>query len=223
MGCSAIHVQCSKLHNGRRLPIDMALVHLVPLLGFLSTFVLEVYVAYASPTRADIFLGAQTINLWRLENQDRLQFTSQNRPQIVLQSPHKYEEFPEQWFEQPLDHFSNDSFTFKQRYWVNKRHYKKGGPVIVLDGGETSGEDRIPFLDTGIVEILTKATNGFGVVLEHRYYGKQYSASILIFTCMTILNRGIYTSSKLLNGLAKVYLLLIARSYNSIILQMARQ
>jgi hypothetical protein len=62
---------------------------------------------------------------------------------------------------------------FKQRYWVNKRHYKEGGggPVIVLDGGETSGEDRIPFLDTGIVDILAKATGGVGVVLEHRYYG----------------------------------------------------
>jgi len=32
-------------------------------------------------------------------------------------------------------------------------------------------KDRLPFLDTGIVEILTKATSGLGIVLEHRYYG----------------------------------------------------
>ena len=32
-------------------------------------------------------------------------------------------------------------------------------------------KDRLPFLDTGIVEILAKATNGLGIVLEHRYYG----------------------------------------------------
>lgn len=36
-----------------------------------------------------------------------------------------------------------------------------GGPVIVLDGGETSGEDRLWFLDTDIGEV--------GVVLERRY------------------------------------------------------
>ena len=34
-----------------------------------------------------------------------------------------------------------------------------------------SFQDRLPFLDTGIVEILARATNGVGIVLEHRYYG----------------------------------------------------
>lgn len=55
--------------------------------------------------------------------------------------------------------------------------------MFVLDGGETSGEDRLPFLDTGIADILPKATGGIGIVLEHRYYGKyglSYSASCLI-------------------------------------------
>ena len=52
-------------------------------------------------------------------------------------------EFRAQWFRQPLDHFDEKSKRFfHQRYWVNTRHYKprKGAPVIVLDGGETSGE-----------------------------------------------------------------------------------
>jgi hypothetical protein len=39
----------------------------------------------------------------------------------------------------------------------------------MIDGGETSGEDRLPFLDTGVADILAKATGGIGVVLEHRY------------------------------------------------------
>jgi len=121
-----------------------------------------------SATHSDLLrMGAQGVNLWKLEKS-----IAQAAPNLVARA----DEFPEQWFVQPLDHFAKtgtNQTQFKQRYWVNKRHYKEGngGPVIVLDGGETSGEDRIPFLDTGIVEILAKATGGVGVVLEHRYYG----------------------------------------------------
>ncbi|KAI0070419.1 peptidase S28 [Panus rudis PR-1116 ss-1] len=79
--------------------------------------------------------------------------------------------FPQFNFTQPLDHFVDTGVTFNQRFWVSTRHYKSGGPVIVLDGGETSGSGRLSFLDTGIVDILASATNGLGVVLEHRYYG----------------------------------------------------
>ncbi|KAH8114486.1 peptidase S28 [Phellopilus nigrolimitatus] len=128
----------------------------------------------ASPSSSPFF-GAQTVNLWRLSRGRTTQathFTAQEGSQVVLGNDNDYEEFPEKWFEQPLDHFSDDPRTFKQRYWVNARHYKKGGPVYVLDGGETSGEDRLHFLDTGILEILGEATNGLGVVLEHRYYGE---------------------------------------------------
>jgi Serine carboxypeptidase S28 len=65
------------------------------------------------------------------------------------------------------------SVTFQQRFWVNTRHYKPrhGSPVIVFDGSETNGEDRLPFLDTGVGDILARATGGIAVVLEHRYYG----------------------------------------------------
>ena len=79
--------------------------------------------------------------------------------------------FPQYNFTQPLDHFSNTGFTWQQRYWVSDRHYKPGGPVIVFEGGEGPGDERMPILDTGIVNILANATNGLGIVLEHRYYG----------------------------------------------------
>ena len=88
-------------------------------------------------------------------------------------------EFSAETFTQPLDHFYNSTdATFPQRFWVNSRHYKPrpGAPVIVIDGGETNGEDRLPFLDTGIADILARATGGIGVVLEHRYYGAFLSA-----------------------------------------------
>ena len=158
----------------------MRLIALAALLACLP------YTIYASPSSRPIH-GGQAVNLWRLsklDKQNERYFGIRGSAQTAFNSgryENLKEEFPEQWFEQPLDHFSDTGHTFGQRYWVNKRHYKKGGPVIVLDGGETSGEDRLPFLDTGIVEILAKATGGLGVVLEHRYYGAALDSDDLRF------------------------------------------
>jgi len=81
----------------------------------------------------------------------------------------------------PVDHFHNESMyephsdaTFPLRYWFDATYYKDGGPVIVLQGGETSGAGRLPYLQKGIVYQLAKATGGIGVILEHRYYGKSF-------------------------------------------------
>ncbi|KAJ9091424.1 hypothetical protein QFC21_007214 [Naganishia friedmannii] len=83
-------------------------------------------------------------------------------------------------FPQPLDHYDpSNNVTLCQRYWVSLEHYRgdkdgKDGvkePVYLLDGGETSGANRLPFMETGILNILTNATGGIGIVLEHRYYG----------------------------------------------------
>ena len=106
-------------------------------------------------------LGPQGVNLWKLDNskpshtihgqqsaQNSRLFVQDSQSQIPLdfhdkdKNPKDYG-FRAQWFQQPLDHFDPKSqHTFHQRYWVNSRHYKprKGAPVIVLDGGETSGE-----------------------------------------------------------------------------------
>ena len=76
-------------------------------------------------------------------------------------------------FPQLLSHFDDsDNTTFCQRYWLDSSNYNPGGPVFVLDGGETDGAGRLPFLDHGILQILSNATGGLGVVLEHRYYGE---------------------------------------------------
>lgn len=99
-------------------------------------------------------LGPQGVNLWKLDKHHR---TAQNvydaqdvlqKPLHVGKTPKSYD-FPAQWFRQPLDHFDKDSkHGFHQRYWVSTRHYKprKGAPVIVLDGGETSGEVMMIYL-----------------------------------------------------------------------------
>ncbi|KAF4982773.1 hypothetical protein FZEAL_1674 [Fusarium zealandicum] len=81
----------------------------------------------------------------------------------------------------PVDHFHNDSLykphsddKFPLRYWFDAQYYREGGPVIILASGETSGEDRLPFLDHGILAMLAEATGGIGVILEHRYYGTSF-------------------------------------------------
>jgi hypothetical protein len=61
---------------------------------------------------------------------------------------------------------------YKNRYWFDASHYVEGGPVIVLQSGETDADARLPYLQKGIVAQLAQATNGIGVVLEHRYYGE---------------------------------------------------
>ncbi|XMA20160.1 hypothetical protein WAI453_012951 [Rhynchosporium graminicola] len=81
----------------------------------------------------------------------------------------------------PVDHFHNDSLyephsdeKFNLRYWFDATYYKDGGPVIVLQGGEISGATRLRFLQKGLLHDLAVATNGIGVVLEHRYYGTSF-------------------------------------------------
>lgn len=81
----------------------------------------------------------------------------------------------------PIDHFHNSSRyephsdgMFNLRYWYDDTYYKPGGPVFVLCGGETGGDDRLPYLQKGIVYEVTKATGGLGVILEHRYYGTSF-------------------------------------------------
>ncbi|EEY20391.1 conserved hypothetical protein [Verticillium alfalfae VaMs.102] len=81
----------------------------------------------------------------------------------------------------PVDHFHNETRyephsngTFPLRYWINKKHYRPGGPVFLLASGETTGEDRLGYLDHGIIAMFAEATHGLGLVLEHRYYGTSF-------------------------------------------------
>lgn len=46
-------------------------------------------------------------------------------------------------FKQKVSHFDDsEQGTFCQRYWVDSQYYKEGGPVFILDGGETDGAGR---------------------------------------------------------------------------------
>ncbi|GFP60578.1 hypothetical protein ACSS6W_005986 [Trichoderma asperelloides] len=84
-------------------------------------------------------------------------------------------------FSVPIDHFHNESRynphsddSFPLRYWLDISNYRPGGPVIILHSGEFDSDGRLPYLQHGIVPILTKATGGVGLVMEHRYYGTSF-------------------------------------------------
>ena len=96
-------------------------------------------------------LGPQGVNLARLDalatprrlSKDSSEFGVQ---EVLLKGDGKRTyDFRAEWFQQPLDHFDGESsHVWHQRFWVNSRYYKPGtnAPVIVIDGGETSGEVR---------------------------------------------------------------------------------
>ncbi|KAL3467689.1 serine carboxypeptidase S28-domain-containing protein [Aspergillus heterothallicus] len=76
--------------------------------------------------------------------------------------------------------------TFPLRYWFDATHYTPGGPVILIAAGETSGEDRFPFLSQGIATQLAREYSGLAVILEHRYYGASYPFAEQDLTLKTI-------------------------------------
>ncbi|KAF3941025.1 hypothetical protein ABW19_dt0201677 [Dactylella cylindrospora] len=93
------------------------------------------------------------------------------------------------WFPQKVDHADpSNNNTFQQRYWIGTSFYKPGGPVIVLEGGETSGAGRIRYMQTGVGRYLTEALGGIGIVLEHRYYGKSIVTQNLTTESLKYLN-----------------------------------
>lgn len=75
--------------------------------------------------------------------------------------------YPAHTFDQLVSHdpavpAPSEGATFEQRYWFDATYYRPGGPVILLDGGETDATGRLPFLKEGILQILSQATGGIG-------------------------------------------------------------
>ncbi|CAK4017316.1 serine protease EDA2 [Lecanosticta acicola] len=94
---------------------------------------------------------------------------------------HSKTQYPAHTIDQPIDHYPNSgryephtNATFSQRYFFDSSYYKPGGPVFLYIGGEGRGEGSFSKMGTGIIQILMQATNGIGVILENRYYGKSY-------------------------------------------------
>ncbi|PWO00588.1 hypothetical protein FA09DRAFT_293849 [Tilletiopsis washingtonensis] len=90
-------------------------------------------------------------------------------------------------FTQPLDHFDGSTnVTFEQRFWYTLEHLDAKRkpdsvvPLIVYDGGETSGDNRLSNLRSGVVNDIARAVQGIPIILEHRYYGESFPDRKLI-------------------------------------------
>src|SRR5207237_1073002 len=77
-----------------------------------------------------------------------------------------------EYAELPIDHFAECSDTYQNRYWVQEKWYKPGGPVFIFDGGEASAAGDVSWMrgNTFFTRMLQEF-GGMGVLWEHRYYG----------------------------------------------------
>lgn len=72
----------------------------------------------------------------------------------------------------PIDHNDSSIGTYQNRYWVNEEHYTPGGPVFVLNSGESSGDPMVEhmlFNSSTFLGNVLEEFHGMGLVWEHRY------------------------------------------------------
>ncbi|CAL8295962.1 unnamed protein product [Merluccius merluccius] len=84
----------------------------------------------------------------------------------------------DQWFIQKLDHFNGaDSRTWKQRYFVNDKFYRDGGPVFLMIGGE--GPANPSWMENGTWLLYGQKMSALCLLLEHRFYGQSHPTTDL--------------------------------------------
>jgi hypothetical protein len=86
-------------------------------------------------------------------------------------------DYPAYRIDIPIDHYNaSDSRTYCNRYWVNSKYYRPGGPVFYFDAGEQNAHPLIPYFlyevaGPSAVMSLARRFNGLAVIFEHRFYG----------------------------------------------------
>lgn len=77
----------------------------------------------------------------------------------------------------PIDHYNaSDTRTYSNRYWINSKYYRSGGPVFYFDAGEQNAHPLVPYFlyeaaGPSAVMTLARRLNGLAVIFEHRFYG----------------------------------------------------
>ena len=87
------------------------------------------------------------------------------------------EDYPAFRIDTPIDHYNaSDKRTYQNRYWVNSKYYKTGGPVFYFDAGEQNAHPLVPYFlyeaaGPSSVVTLARRFNGIALIFEHRFYG----------------------------------------------------
>ncbi|XP_065208217.1 putative serine protease K12H4.7 isoform X2 [Planococcus citri] len=77
----------------------------------------------------------------------------------------------DEYFVQKLDHLDpTNGDTWLQRYWVNSKYHKKGGPAFLWLNGEGPGTDIL--ITAGRWKSYAEYFNATLFSLEHRFYGQ---------------------------------------------------
>ncbi|KXN68794.1 peptidase S28 [Conidiobolus coronatus NRRL 28638] len=107
-----------------------------------------------------LYIGLASANLYFNKFDDNL---------FQLNSRALNKELEPLWFNQTIDHENDYSCTFRQKYFINEKYYKPGGPAFLFVGGE--GPLSSLHVQHGNIIKLAKENNGIIFGLEHRYYG----------------------------------------------------
>ena len=92
-------------------------------------------------------------------------------------------DYPACRIEIPVDHYnSSDTRTYSNRYWLNSKYYRSGGPVFYFDSGEQNAHPLVPYFlyeaaGPSSVMALARRFNGLAVLFEHRFYGDSMHGS----------------------------------------------
>ncbi|KAI0352501.1 peptidase S28 [Trametes cingulata] len=77
------------------------------------------------------------------------------------------------YFDQLIDHNDPGLGTFKQRYWFSYQYYEPGGPIVLMNPGESDASSSVGYLDNQTISgYIADRFNGAVVLLEQRFFGE---------------------------------------------------
>ncbi|KAI5845889.1 serine carboxypeptidase S28-domain-containing protein [Morchella snyderi] len=78
----------------------------------------------------------------------------------------------------PVDHNGSTTETFENRYWVDDRFWRPGGPIMLFDVGEAPADSTVQSIHLMHQPAHARANNALIIVWEHRFYGQSFPSRL---------------------------------------------